>query len=351
MIPKYLSLQNQIKEDIISKKYPLFSKLPTEVSLSEEYHVSRATVRQALSLLEEEGIIEKRWGSGNVVVSAGLSSNKETVALILPDDNEYRYREIKEDCLSLLYKEKLKLKVFNTNNNLNKEREYLEDILRNTYAGIIVEPVKSALPSINQDFYQQILRRRIPMVFLHSTILPNQPVLSAVADNYNAGYQLARHLINKGHKNIGAILKADDSVGLKRYQGFSEALRDSNIPICEEHIYWYTSNDIQGKNAFSFIKNLKISPKELTGMVCYNDQIAFHLIEHLQSLNLLVPNDIAVIGIDDDYYAQASTPGITTLSLTRAIGKEATDLLISSINNKARESVTIPWHLITREST
>lgn len=351
MIPKYLSLQNQIKEDIISKKYPLFSKLPTEVSLSEEYHVSRATVRQALSLLEKEGIIEKRWGSGNIIISAGLSSYKETVALILPDDTEYRYKEIKEDCLSLLYREKLKLKVFNTKNNLNNEREILEEILRNTYAGVIVEPVKSALPSINKDYYQQLLRRRVPTVFLHNTILPNQPVLFAVADNYNAGYQLARHLINKGHKNLGAIFKSDDAAGSKRYQGFSEALRDSNLPLCEDHIYWYTSNDIQRKKPFSFIQNIDFSIKEITGMVCFNDQIAFHLIEHLQALKINVPEDIAVVGIDDDYYAQASTPGITTLSLTRDIGKEAADLLISKLNNKARESVTIPWHLVIRESS
>lgn len=351
MIPKYLSLQNQIKEGIISKKYPLFSKLPTEVSLSEEYKVSRATVRQALSLLEKEGIIEKRWGSGNIVISAGLSSNQETVALILPDDTEYRYKEIKEDCISLLYKEKLEIKVFNTNNNLNKEREILEEILRNTYAGVIVEPVKSALPSINQDYYQQLLKRRIPTVFLHNTILPNQPVLFSVADNYNAGYQLARHLINKGHKEIGAILKSDDAAGIKRYQGFSDALRDSNIPLCEDYIYWYASNDIQGKNPFSFIKNIDLSIKNITGIICYNDQIAFHLIEHLQSLKIDVPENIAVVGIDDDYYAQASTPGITTLSLTRAIGKEAADLLISHKNNKPRESITIPWRLVIRESS
>ena len=351
MIPKYLSLQNQIKEDIISKKYPLFSKLPTEVSLSKEYNVSRATVRQALSLLEKEGIIEKRWGSGNVVISAGLSSNKETVALILPDDSEYRYKAIKEDCISLFYKEKLQVKVFNTRNNLNNERIILEEILRNTYAGVIVEPVKSAFPSINTDYYQQLLRRRIPTVFLHNTILPGQPVLYAVADNYNAGYQLARHLINKGHKELGAIFKLDDAAGIKRYQGFSEALRDSNIPICEDHIYWYSSNDIQGKDAFSFIKNINLSIKDVTGMVCFNDQIAFHLIEHLQALKLHIPNDIAVVGIDDDYYAQASTPGITTLSLARAIGKEAADLLISNRNNKARESISIPWQLVLRESS
>lgn len=351
MIPKYLSLQNQIKEDIISKKYPLFSKLPTELSLAEEYKVSRATVRQALSVLEQEGIIEKRWGSGNVVVSAGLSSNKDTVALILPDDREYRYKTIKEDCLSLLYKEKLQVKTFITNNLLNKERDILEELLRNSYAGIIAEPVKSALPSINQDYYQQLLRRRIPTVFLYNTVFTNQPVLSATADDYSAGYQLARHLINKGHKNIGGIFKMDDASGIKRYNGFSEALRDSNIPLCEDHIYWYTSKDIQGKDAFYFINYINPSAKDITAMVCYNDQIAFQLIKHLQELHLVVPRDIAVVGIDDDYYAQASTPGITTLALARAIGKEAADLLISTINNKTRESVSIPWHLISRESS
>ena len=85
MVPKYIILKEKINEDILSGVYPLDSKLPTEVELAEKYSVSRSTVRQALDLLVGEGIISKRWGSGNTVISKSNSSKKNTVMLIVPD--------------------------------------------------------------------------------------------------------------------------------------------------------------------------------------------------------------------------------------------------------------------------
>ena len=74
-----------VNEDILSGFYPLDSKLPTEVELAEKYKVSRSTVRQALELLVNDGIISKRWGSGNTVISKSDSSKKNTVMVLLPE--------------------------------------------------------------------------------------------------------------------------------------------------------------------------------------------------------------------------------------------------------------------------
>ena len=78
MVPKYIVLKEKINEDILSDIYPLDSKLPTEVELAKKYNVSRSTVRQALELLVNDGIISKRWGSGNTVISKSDSSKKKT---------------------------------------------------------------------------------------------------------------------------------------------------------------------------------------------------------------------------------------------------------------------------------
>ena len=56
---KYKQLFKQLERDILGEKYQLNDFLPSEHQLMEIYQVSRDTVRKALSLLQEEGLIEK----------------------------------------------------------------------------------------------------------------------------------------------------------------------------------------------------------------------------------------------------------------------------------------------------
>ena len=83
MIPKYILLKDKINEDIIKNIYPIGSNLPTEVELASMYDVSRSTVRQALSLLSDQGIISKRWGSGNTIINKPDNNKSKTVMVLL----------------------------------------------------------------------------------------------------------------------------------------------------------------------------------------------------------------------------------------------------------------------------
>lgn len=72
---KYLSLFTAIRNDIILKVYPFESLLPTENHLMEQYDVGRNTVRRALKMLQEQGYITTRRGSGSLVIFQGESSS------------------------------------------------------------------------------------------------------------------------------------------------------------------------------------------------------------------------------------------------------------------------------------
>jgi len=68
-IPLYYQLENVLREKIASGAYAAGEKLPTEIELIEQYGVSRITIRQALAALSDEGIIERRQGSGTIVAA------------------------------------------------------------------------------------------------------------------------------------------------------------------------------------------------------------------------------------------------------------------------------------------
>ncbi len=68
-IPTYIKIHDAIKKEIDMERWQIGQRLPSERDLAEQYAVSRMTLRQAVTLLVDEGILERRVGSGTYVAS------------------------------------------------------------------------------------------------------------------------------------------------------------------------------------------------------------------------------------------------------------------------------------------
>ena len=68
----YLEVADQIKEDILSGKYPVGTFLPTETELEELFNVSKITIRRAIEMLATEEFVEKKWSRHNCVKQSSL---------------------------------------------------------------------------------------------------------------------------------------------------------------------------------------------------------------------------------------------------------------------------------------
>lgn len=69
MLPAYMKIHDQIKKEIDEEIWKIGQRLPSERDLAEQFEVSRMTLRQAITLLVEEGVLERRMGSGTFVAS------------------------------------------------------------------------------------------------------------------------------------------------------------------------------------------------------------------------------------------------------------------------------------------
>ena len=67
--PMYIKIHNQLRQDIENHVYKVGDRIPAERQLAEHFKVSRMTLRQAIKTLEEEGILERRLGSGTYVAN------------------------------------------------------------------------------------------------------------------------------------------------------------------------------------------------------------------------------------------------------------------------------------------
>ena len=217
------------------------SKLPSEAEIAGRYHMSRQTVRHALKLLEEEGIIRRRQGSGSYIQNQELSDDPRQIAVITTFPDDYIFPTILHDTQNSFSQAGYSTLVFATENKVTREWEILTRLLEQNISAVLVEGSRTALPTPNSDLYQQLHDRGTPNLFLHGVYSNLSGFPCLMDDNFSGGYQLAQYVLSKGHRRIAGIFKSDDIQGPQRYHGVVSALRDNGIAIRDDGFFWYDS--------------------------------------------------------------------------------------------------------------
>ncbi len=356
MPPKYQVLADELRIHIQAGKYVNRQALPTEYNIAEEYRVSRQTVRQALSLLSKEGLIEKRRGSGSYIRRPAprdeAVSASRTIAVITTYISDYIFPSILREVETVLSRNNCTPSLFATQNQVANERRILTHLLQGPPPdGILVEGTKTALPNPNLDLYRQLLNKEIPLVFMNGNY-PNLPgALSVLDDNFNGGRMLVEYLYKKGHHTIAGIFKSDDIQGLQRYEGYTAALRDLSLPLDDHRVFWYNTDRkeylLGGGSMDEIVQALQGS----TAVVCYNDEIANRLISDLIKREFKIPKDMAVVSFDNSRYSDLSPVPITSLShMENNVGRLASELLVKQLRGEIGASQKAPWVLMEKES-
>lgn len=331
---KYIEVVEWIQKQIETKALLPGAKIYSENELSEMFHLSRQTIRHAIGLLEEKGILVRVKGSGTYInVNVGSAITERTrIALVTTYVNSYIFPKTIQGIENILSEKGYSVQISFTNNMVERERMILEDlIMKNEVAGIIMEPTRSGLPNPNLDLYQELKKLRIPMIFINSYYKELDIPHVSLNDKLVAK-KATKYLIDAGHKRIGAILKLDDGQGHRRYAGFYEAMNEAGLSIEDESIVWVDTFDVQNltKSKDYIVGRLS----SCTAVLCYNDQVAYDFITLLQGVGLSVPEDISVIGIDGSELTNMGDVKITSLPHPiDKLGEKAALNLVEMIRN------------------
>lgn len=285
MAIKYKWLVEQLREIISDSIQKGINKLPTEQELAGRYRVSRQTVRAALAVLEEEREIRRIKGSGAYITGLSSLEDRNIVGILIPDEQQYKYPALINDIRVALAAEGFSCKVYPTHNHVDQERQILQFLLKSPLRALIVEPVKSALPSPNTELYQRLIQRGTSILFLGCAYPQLSQIPVIYEDNlYGAGL-LVQSLVEKGHSSIAGIFQMDDQRGLERYQGFLDAMQNQGLTVPDRNICWYTTqelDDFRQSQDISFLKKFleRITP-DYTAFICEDDFIAWLLWEEL----------------------------------------------------------------------
>ena len=285
MAIKYKWLVEQLREIISDSIQKGSNKLPTEQELAVRYRVSRQTVRAALAVLEDEREIRRIKGSGAYITGLSSLEDRNIVGILIPDEQQYEYPALINDIRMALAAEGFSCKVYPTHNHVDQERQILQFLLKSPLRALIVEPVKSALPSPNTELYQKLIQKGTSILFLGCAYPQLSQIPVIYEDNlYGAGL-LVQSLVEKGHSSIAGIFQMDDQRGLERYQGFLDAMQNQGLTVPDRNICWYTIqelDDFRQSRDISFLKKFleRITP-DYTAFICEDDFIAWLLWEEL----------------------------------------------------------------------
>ncbi len=354
MALKYQMVAEALKAGICDGIYQ--KTLPTEQALVEQFQVSRQTVRQALSLLESERLIERKQGSGSHIrrQKEPSANRKLSVAVVTTYISDYIFPSILREIEAVCSENNSAPLLFATQNQFANERKILQTLLGlEQLDGVLVEGTKTGLPNPNLKLYEQLIERGVSLVFMHGNYDQLQNTLSVLDDNAAGSRMLVEHLYGKGHRKIAGIFKHDDIQGLQRFAGYLDAIQEFSLPLVDDNILWYSTDQKERFLKDGFAENrVREIFLNCSAVVCYNDEIAFRLAAFAAKCGLTVPNDIAITSFDNSQYSEMSSPRITSLSHgSYNVGRSAAELLFRQIRGERCVSERVPWFLVEKESS
>jgi len=199
----------------------------------------------------------------------------------------------------------------------------------------------------------ELFRRRFPLVLLDNYIT-GLAVDAVVPDNEWGGYQALEHLVDLGHRRIAIIN------GPSKYRVLSDrlwgALRAADIfGIAMPPTYLRPSISSGFPNkGYREMKELLKLPDQPTAVFAVSDRAAFGALEAIKEAGLSVPDDISLVGFDDEVWAEHANPPITTMRYARIeMGALAMELLLERIHGKSTLPVrtNVYTELVVRQST
>ena len=166
--------------------------------------------------------------------------------------------------------------------------------------------------------------------------------------------ELTSYLIKQGHRKIAFFCDQEEPMASNksRFQGYREALEKHGIPYYKEYFYYLPQNkNLRYEVLRRFARNAK--EKGYTAAFFVADLYANEAVNVFFSINLWVPEDISVVGFDDNVYARLSRPTLTTVRQSPTDkGREAVKLLLKRVYGQEVMvgSMELPTELIVRES-
>lgn len=283
-------------------------------------------------------------------VTLSVQKAMKTIGLIIPDVSNPFMAEVTRAVEDSGRKKGLNIMICSTDNDPDKEEEYINMLQQKYLDGIIV-----ATGLQNTKAVQKVMKDDIPVVVLTRDV-PRLFANAVTVDDFLGGYQAGEHLAELGHTDVKMIVEDVNVPSIKqRLEGFKEALHVADISFEKEDAY-YCSHSLEESQKLGI--DLLSSGEGPTAVFASTDIIAVGVLQAAKALGIRVPEELSVIGFDNSIIAQISNPQLTTIAQpAQKMGEQVIELFQQLLSEKNEETegsvqrISLAPKLIQREST
>nr|WP_207627721.1 MULTISPECIES: GntR family transcriptional regulator [Bacillaceae] len=327
----YQQIKNKIKEQIQSGNLRVGDRVPSEKELTEKFHVSQITTKNALVGLAEEGIVERIKGRGTFVCESDLTASirptyeqEGLIGLILPSMKTKIEQEFVNYIEKYVSKNGHHLIIKITRESQFEEADAIEMFRKMDVKGMIIFPTEK---ETYNDAVLRLSLDKFPFVLI-DRYMENILTYSVTSENKAGTQEAISYLLNKGHKHIGLISPIiTNTVTDERAKGFEHAFLKRGTTINKN--LWLTLgfNDISQHKTPKLIKEFLISKPEMTAIFTMNAELAAYTHLAISSLKSEACQEIELLTFD--------SPGISGVTFIKQdieeCSKKTVDLLLEQI--------------------
>ena len=314
----------------------------TIIDLARELKISPSTVSRALrdhpaikdqtKVLVQE-LAKKLGYQPNALALSLLYRKTNNIGIIVPEITSYFFSSIICGIQDVLDPEGQHAVISQSNESYETEKKGIDTLLSSRVDGFLIS---STFDTTDYSHFEKLRQNNIPLVVFDRDcegLLADK----VLVDDYDGACQAVEHLISMGCKRIAHIAGPKNlSIAEHRKNGYIDTLKKHNIAVDEDLIV--QSQFFQMEDGIEPAKRLLSLKEKPDAIFAVNDGIAIGTLSVLRENGIKVPEEIAVIGFDNDPFSSFSYPSLSTIDQpTYEMGMLAARILLKAISSPEEE--------------
>lgn len=315
-------------------------------ALKDHHSISDKTIKKVKKTAEEMGYVPN-------TLAAGLRGNKtNTIGVLIPTVTQPFLSSLISGIEITAQKSGYNVIIMQSHDSYEEEVSLAKSLYSSRVSGVISS---LAMETRDTSHFQQFVSNNIPLVFV-DRVPKDFNTFRVIIDNHAAGYKATKHLIEQGCKRIAHLTAGSEFGNLysERKRGYLDALKDHNLPLIEELIVnLKTVTYEEGAKASNKLFDLDLRPD---GIFASGDIIAVSAIQTAKKRGIKIPEELAIIGFNNDPISQIIDPNLSTITHPAAkMGKASAEIILKNIKSNKKDEVKeitfLNTEVLVRESS
>ncbi len=298
---------------------------PSTVSRALNNHpaISKKTKRAVVKLAKKLNY------TPNLLALNLLKKKTNTIGVIVPEITSYFFSSVINGIQDLVNPLGINMIIGQSNESYEEEKNIVQTFASIRVDGFLISPSSETKTF---DHLEMLVNNNIPLVIFDRDC-EGIEIDKVFVDEYKGAFQAVEHLIQIGCKRIAHIAGQQTlSTARHRFRAYKDALKKYNFSIIKEYIV--ESSGFAPEHGIDPTKKLLALPNPPDAIFAINDGVAIGAMYVIKEAGIAIPDEISVIGFDDDPHSSYFKPSLSTVwQPTYEMGMLSARILMKRINN------------------